>query len=155
MTGDGGDNQLEAYTKRVFEQTMTAWANQDLDRALSFVSDDIVHTLNVDGELVPFAASVKGKAAMREKLELMLNTFEIGACVTDHVSVQGNTTRANMKAIYVHLASGQRLVTKFRYVIEQRDGLIVRINEFHDAAYLEAFMRFIAASEKPRDLDCR
>ena len=151
MTGDGGGNQLETRTRKIFEETMTAWANQDLDRALRFVSEDIIHTLNVDGELVPFAASVKGKAAMREKLEVMLKAFEIGACVTDHVSVQGNIIRANMKAIYIHLASGERLITKFRYVIEQRDGLMMRINEFHDAAYLEAFMRFIAASEKRRN----
>ncbi|MFY0611321.1 MAG: nuclear transport factor 2 family protein [Hyphomicrobiaceae bacterium] len=150
MTGDRGGNRLEYRTRRVFEQAMTAWANQDLDRALRFVSDDIVHTLNVDGELVPFAASVKGKGAMREKLELMLETFEIGAYVTDHLSVQGHVVRANMKAVYIHLASGERLITKFRYVIEQRNGLMVRINEFHDAAYLEAFMVFIATSEKRR-----
>jgi len=150
MTAGRGDNRLEERTKQVFEQTMTAWVNQDLDRALSFVSDNIVHSLNVDGEVVPFAASVRGKTAMREKLELMLKMFEIGAYVTDHLSLQGTIARANMKVIYIHLASGERLITKFRYVIEQRDGLIIRIKEFHDAAYLEAFMRYIAASEKGR-----
>ncbi len=75
MTGDGRDDQLELTTRRIFESAATVWSNQQIERTLSFMSEDVVHTLNVDGELVPFAASVKGKAAMREKLIMMLDTF--------------------------------------------------------------------------------
>ena len=155
MTGDGRDDQPDLITRRIFESAATAWSNYQIERTLSFMSEDVVHTLNVDGELVPFAASVRGKAAMREKLGMMLDPFEIGAYVTDHLTVQGNNLRANMKIIYIHQASGERLITNFRLAIEQRDGLMVQIDEFHDAAYLEAFVRYASAPAKARDQGSR
>lgn len=155
MTGDGRDDRLGLITQRIFESAATGWANHDIERTLGFMSEDVVHTLNVDGELVPFAASVRGKAAMREKLTIVLDTFEIGAYVTDHLSVQSNKLRANMKMIYIHRNSGERLITNFRYVIEQLDGVMVRIDEFHDAAYLEAFVRYVSTPARGRDQGCR
>lgn len=146
--GDGDRQGLD--TRCVFERAATAWSNYQLEQTLSFMSEDVEHTLNVDGELVPFAASVKGKAAMRKKLQLVLNTFEIGAYVTDHIAVRGDWLRANMKIVYIHRASGERLITRFRFVIRQRNGLMEQIDEFHDAAYLEAFMRYASAPEKGR-----
>ncbi len=146
VDGDGDRRSLD--TRRIFERAATAWSNYQLEQALSFMSEDVEHTLNVDGELVPFAASVKGKAAMRTKLQMVLDTFEIGAYVTDHIVVRGEMLRANMKIIYIHRASGERLITRFRFVIRQRNGLMEQIDEFHDAAYLEAFMRYASAPEK-------
>ena len=150
MSGDGGGDRRGLATRRIFERAATAWSNYQLEEVLSFMSDDVEHTLNVDGEVVPFAASVKGKVAMRKKLQMVLDTFEIGAYVTDHIAVQGEMLRANMKIIYIHRASGERLIARFRFVIRQRNGLMEQIDEFHDAAYLEAFMRYASASEQRR-----
>ena len=82
---------------------------------------------------------------------MVLDTFEIGAYVTDHIAVQREMLRANMKIVYIHRASGERLITRFRFAIRLRNGLMQRIDEFHDAAYLEAFMRFVSATAKGRE----
>ncbi len=148
--GDGGSGRRGWVARRVFERAATAWSNYRLEKALSFMSEDVEHTLNVDGEIVPFAASVKGKAAMRKKLQMVLDTFEIGAYVTDHVAVQGCMLRANMRIVYIHRATGERLITRFRFVIRQRNGLMERIDEFHDAAYLESFMRYVSTPANGR-----
>lgn len=133
----------ENATKCVFERAVSAWANGDIDAALKLMSDDVQHSVNVNGELVPFAASVRGKAQMRDKLRLLLETFEIGAYVTQHSTVEGQCVRARMKMIFLHKASGEQLNRRFRFVIEVRDGLLTHIEEYHDAAYLEAFARMV------------
>lgn len=142
------DTQLELETRRVFQRMATAWANHDLEGTLALMSEKVVHTINVARDVMPFAASVNCKADMRRKLEQMLMAFEVGAYVTDHLSVEGHVARAYVKIIYVHIDSGERLITRVRYVVEQRDGQVVRIDQYQDAAYVEAFMRLIAAYEK-------
>jgi len=134
----------EVLTGRTFRCAVSAWANRDLDAVMRTMSDDVVHNLNVDGTLVPFAASVTGKAALREKLQLMLDTFEFGAFVTEGLKIDGSVARAQIKIIYIHFGTGERLNVSFRFIVEQRDGLIVRMDEFHDAAYLEAFVRLVS-----------
>lgn len=122
---------------------MSAWANGDLDEVMSFLHDDVVRNVNVDGELVPFAASVVGKAAIRERMQMAVDTFEFGSYVTDYLRVEEHIARARMRSIYIHLATGERLNMRFRLVVEQHDGLITRIDGFYDRFYLEAFARLV------------
>ena len=132
-------------TRALFDGIIVAWVDRDLEGTLACLSDDIDHTVNVDGDLAPYARSVQGKSEMREKLALMLDTFEFGAYVTDHVTFSGNRVRANMKIVFIHKETGIRLVTRFRLIMEQRDGRVCRIDELHDASYFEAFARMVGA----------
>lgn len=137
----------ENATRCVFERAVTAWANGDIPATLELMSDDVCHAVNVDGTVAPFAASVRGKDEMRRKLQLLVATFDFGAYVTNHVTIEGQRVRARMKIIFIHKATGERLSTSFRFVIEVRDGRIATIEEFHDAAYLEAFARLVSSVE--------
>ena len=131
-------------TRRLFLDCLAAWTNRDLEGALSFMTEDVVHILNIDGAVVPFAASVEGKPALREKLQFLLDTFEFGALVNDGLRVEGRKATGHYKFIYIHFASGERLSGSFRFITEQRDGLIFRMEEYHDAAYVEAFVRLVS-----------
>jgi ketosteroid isomerase-like protein len=135
---------LEEYsTQRVFERTTTAWANGDRERTLSSMSEDVVRRVNVDGDRVPFAASVTGKPAMRERLDMMLDMFEFGSYVTESLTISGRLARARIKIIFIHRRTGERLNTSFRMLVTVRSGLITEVQEFHDALYLEAFTRLV------------
>ena len=136
-------NSLEQETERVFRTAVSAWANRDLDAVMSMTADNVVRFINVDGEQVPFAASVVGKEELRAKLQLMLDTFEFGAFVTDFLKIEGAVARSRIMIIFRHVASGEILNTRFRLVIEHSEGKIVRMDEFHDPFYLEAFMRLV------------
>jgi len=138
----------EEVTQALFEGIIVAWADRDLEGTLACMGDEIEHSLNVDGDVVPYARSVRGKAAMREKLALLLDTFEFGAYVTDHLKIADNLARASMRIVFIHKATGARLVTRFRFVMEQRDGRISKIDELHDAAYFEAFARLVGADAR-------
>jgi ketosteroid isomerase-like protein len=134
----------EEATRRLLLDCLEAWANRDLEGTLSFFTEDIVHILNIDGAAVPCAASVEGKPALREKLLLLLDTFDVDALTNDTYRVEGGRASGSYKFTYIHRASGERLSGSFRFVIEQRDGLIFRMEEYHDAAYVEAFVRLVA-----------
>jgi ketosteroid isomerase-like protein len=131
-------------TRRLFLDCFAAWTNRDLEGTLSFMSEDVAHILNLDGTLVPYGASVEGKPALRQKLQLLLDTFEFGALVNEGLRVEGRKATGHYKFIYIHFASGERLSGSFRFVIEQRGGLIFRMEEYHDAAYVEAFARLVS-----------
>ena len=135
---------VENTTQSIFEGALSAWARRDVDGVLPFFSDDMTNNINVDPAIVPFAYSVVGKNAYREKLRGILNKFEFGAYVTEHMSVSGRTARANMKIIWVHSQTGEQLSTRFRFVAEQRNGLIVRLDQYYDAPYVEAFARLVS-----------
>lgn len=142
----------ENTTRRVFENAVSAWAGRDLDGLMHFISDQIDNDSNVDPSVVPFAPSVVGKAAYRSKLENILESFDFASYVTNHLVVDGPTARANMKIIWVHNATGERLQTSFRFIVEQRDGRIIRINQLYDAAYLETFARLVTVAREEESL---
>jgi ketosteroid isomerase-like protein len=131
-------------TQRLFLDCLGAWANRDLEGTLGFFTEDVVHILNIDGTVAPFAASVEGKPALREKLLLLLDTFDVGTLINDGHRVEGCRASGSYKFTYIHRATGERLSGSFRFVIEQRGGLIFRMEEYHDAAYVEAFVRLVA-----------
>lgn len=137
------DMPAEEITRAVFEGAAQSWAERDVECTLDYFSDDIVHVVNVDSEQVPYAKSGVGKVALRERLKMILDIFDFGAYITDHLTISGRIARAQMKIIYIHKKTGERLVTNYRLVVEQRGGRIAKIEEFHDASYLEAFTRFV------------
>jgi len=138
----------ENTTRRVFENAVSAWAGRDLDGLMHFISNRIANDINVDPSVVPFATSVVGKEAYRRKLENILESFNFASYVTNHLVVDGPTARANMKIIWVHNATGERLQTSFRFIVEQHGGKIIRINQLYDAAYLETFSRLVAMARQ-------
>lgn len=135
----------EQVTRDVVSRTLSAWANRDLDATLAGMSEDVEHVINVDGSLAPYAESTRGKAALRPKLQVLLDTFEFNAFVVDSLTVQDVTARASVMIMYVHKVTRDRLDVRFRFVFTVADGLITRMEEYHDKTLVEAFMRLVAA----------
>jgi ketosteroid isomerase-like protein len=53
----------------------------------------------------------------------------------------GSEVRYQVEFMYRHLGSGEVLSGRFRLVMIVEGGLIVRADEYHDRAKVEAFMR--------------
>jgi ketosteroid isomerase-like protein len=49
--------------------------------------------------------------------------------------------------MYRHRDSGEVLSGRFRHVMRVENGLIRRVDEFHDRAKVEAFMRLVKATK--------
>lgn len=133
--------------RRIVEKAHLLWGASDLEGLLSCFSDDIVYNVNVDGQKVPYAASAIGKDAVRQRLQLLLDTFEIQAFVIESILQTADCTKTRVLGFYKHRITGERLEIMPHFHAFVRHGLIYRLDEIQDAPYVEAFQRFVAFLE--------
>lgn len=129
--------------RSAFRQAHLAWGANDFEGFMALIADDIVYTVNVDGQQVPYAASATGKEEVRQRLQLLLDTFVVNAFVVEKIVHEREFSRSTVLGYYKHRSTGERLDIKLRFRGWVRDGLLTRIEEHHDAAYIEAFQRFV------------
>jgi ketosteroid isomerase-like protein len=126
-----------------FEQAHICWAASDLEGFLAHITDDILYTVNVDGLAVPYASSALGKEDLRQRLQLLLDTFTVDVFRPERIVVEPDHYRSVVEARYSHKKTGEVLAVRIRFRVRFRDGLIYLMDEHHDAAYVEAFQRFV------------
>lgn len=117
------------------------WAKGDLDGFIDLLTEDIAYDVNVEG--IPYAASANGREVVRARLQLLLDTFEVQAFVIEHLVHDETCTRSRVLGFYKHRKTGERLDIKVSFIAHVENGLISRLQEIHDAAYVEAFERFV------------
>lgn len=133
--------------RKIVETAHRLWGESNLEGFLTCFTDDIVHSVNVDGQQVPYAASATGKDAVRKRMQLLLDTLEIQAFVIESLIQAAECTKTRVLGYYKHKVTGERLDIFPHFHAYVRDGLIYRLDEFHDAAYVEAFQRFVSYLE--------
>lgn len=124
------------------------WGEGDAQAFLRCLADDIVYTVNVDAREVPYARSTVGKDEMLGHLQLLLDTFMINAFVIESLVHEKEFTRSTVLGYFKHKRTGERLDVRIRFRWWVRDGLIACLEEYHDAAYVESFERFVRYIEK-------
>ena len=134
----------------VFRQAVRNWSDGNLDGVLALLGDDVVHTVNVDALKIPWASSAVGKADVSARLKLIIDTFGVDAFVIENLVYEEEELRAAVLGYHVHRKTGERLDVRLRFRVRVRDGLIVRLDEFLDAAYIDAFERFVRYLSRPR-----
>lgn len=127
--------------RSAFRRAHVVWNDGDIEGLLSLMSDDIVYSVNVDG--IPYAASAIGKHDLRARLQILLDTFVIDAFVAESIVHEPEFSRSTVLGYYKHKKTGERLDIKVRFRVWMRDNVIFRMEENHDAAYIEAFERFV------------
>lgn len=119
------------------------WSKGDLEGFLDLFTDDLLHTVNVDGLAVPYAASALGKEDLRQRLQLLLHTFTVDKFESESFHDEGDHCRSVVVGHYCHRTTGELLHVKIRFRVWFRDGLIAHMSEHHDAPYVEAFERLV------------
>ena len=71
-------HSLTEATRDVATRALQRWGERDLDGTLELIAEDVVHVLNIDGNLAPFAKSVAGKADLRPKLRGAIEAAALG-----------------------------------------------------------------------------
>lgn len=133
-----------------FEQAHVRWAASDLEGFLALVTDDILYTVNVDGLAVPYASSALGKEDLRQRLQLLLDTFTVDVFRPLRIVVEPDHYRSVVEARYTHKMTGEVLAVRVRFRVRFRGDLIYLMDEHHDAAYVEAFQRFVFHMQNAR-----
>ncbi len=121
-----------------------AWIKGDVDAALTVVGDDCVYALYISDELLPHGGETVGKERIGAVLRQVRVDFTYILFRPHNFVVDGDMCRFNVEFMYRHNASGETLSGTFRMLMRVRDGLIVRADEYHDRARVEAFLRLVS-----------
>jgi ketosteroid isomerase-like protein len=126
-----------------FEQAHQKWIAGDFVAFMGLMHDDIEWIVNIDGTKVPYAASAVGKEDLRWRLQHMMDTFAIASFVIESFEHSGDACHSVVQLRYVHKRTGEPLDIKVRFTGWAQDGLVVRCEERADAAYVEAYEKFV------------
>ena len=127
----------------LFERAHQAWIAGDLEGLLALYDDAIEWIVYIDGITAPFASSAVGKDDLRWRLVHMLNIFSIDGFSVELMEHGPDVCRSMVHVFYVHRATGEPLDVKVHFSGWERGGRLVRFEERADAAYVEAYSRFI------------
>jgi ketosteroid isomerase-like protein len=120
---------------------LKCWIAQDVELTVAHAADDVVYALHISKEALPFGGETHGKERIRGVLYAILADFDYLKYEPVILGAQDDMVRVQVSFIYHHRRTGEDLVGSKRLVIKLRDGLIARVDEYHDAALVEAFMR--------------
>ena len=128
----------------------SAWQKRDKAATLALLADNIVFALLVPQEVVPFGGETVGKASVSDRLQMILDQFDTLSYEGKVTKTLGDTVHGMVAYRFRHKVTRETIDGVMRHVIEVRDGLIVRINEYHDIALVRAFMRLVSHSAAER-----
>jgi ketosteroid isomerase-like protein len=120
------------------------WSVQDVEMTVSHVHDDFVYALYISDTALPYGGETRGKDNVRAVLYAILADFDYLSYDPEIIAVEGDVVRTSVAFVYHHRRTGENLSGTKRMVFRLADGLITRIDEYHDAAKVEAFMRLAA-----------
>ena len=126
-------------------QFVRVWAAGDIDASMRFIAEDCVYALHISNEVLPFGGVTAGRANIEAVLRQIRDKFDYLVYRAHNIVAEGHLVRLRVEHMYRHRASGEILSGNFRLVIEVRDGLLIRGDEYHDRAMVEAFFRLFAA----------
>lgn len=123
---------------------MACWIACDIDGAMELCGPDVVYSLNIDREVMAFAGEAVGKPAVHASFKLLRKEFDYLVVRPKAYLQEGDRVRIPVEFFYRHRASGETISGTMRLVLTWRGGLIRRIDEFADAALVEAFVRLFS-----------
>ena len=132
----------------VVNQFNAAWAANDIDKAIACVAADAVYALHISGDVLAHGGVTTGREAITAVLCQVRVDFDYILYRPFSRVADGDIVRFQVEFMYRHRASGEVLSGRFRMVMQVKDGLIVRADEYHDRAKVEAFLRLVG---QPRD----
>ncbi|MEM9357457.1 MAG: nuclear transport factor 2 family protein [Pseudomonadota bacterium] len=121
-----------------------AWERQDLDTSLEFIHRDIVYSMFIPEDVVPFGGETRGKPAMTDRMKTILEQFAMVRFETILFRRDGNTEYTRVAYEFRHRLTGETIAGVMRIITRVDNGLIYDLKEFHDLEMVKAFMRLIA-----------
>jgi len=128
-------------SREVVETFFAYWGVQDVELTSSLFHDGMVYKLHVDTTDVPYGGEWRGKAACRHAMFSILEEFDYLKYEPTILSVRGDVVRAQVCFKYQHRRTGGVLEGTRRLVFRVKGDRIARVDGYHDARLVEAFLR--------------
>ncbi len=91
---------------------------------------------------VPYAMSAVGKTDVQDRLQLLLDTFVVTKFAPEKMVDEAEHSLSVVHGVYRHKKTGEILDIKLRFRAWIANGLITRLEEIHDARFIEAYGAF-------------
>jgi ketosteroid isomerase-like protein len=142
MIADVPVARLESATPtQIVERFSEVWAAGDFDRAMEFIAENCVYALYISDELLPVGGETRGKPGIEAGLRQVRRDFDYLVYRPLEMREKAGEVRYQVEFMYRHVRSGEILTGRFRMIMRIEDGKIVRADEYHDRAKVEAFLR--------------
>lgn len=109
--------------------------------AMTTIAEDAVWHLHLSDHTVPFGGPSVGRDAIRASYFNILKDWDYIQYQPQILDTVGDTVRYRIAFQYRYRRTGATLSGSCRGTVVVKDGLINRIDEYHDAALINAFMR--------------
>jgi ketosteroid isomerase-like protein len=127
--------------EEIARRFLLLWEAGDIDSCVGFLAEDAVYALYISRELLPFGGETVGRSNIEIVFRQIRSQWDYLVFRPISFRTEGDTVRVRIEHMYRHVASGEVLTGFFRLIFTFRDGLLVRGDEYHDRAMVEAFMR--------------
>ena len=121
-----------------------AWSVRDKAAAVGWLADDVEVSNNISTSTLLFGGKTVGLRAMSDRMQSSIDLFERLHYEATLVGLKGRTVRGHISFAVRHRLTGETIDGVARQMIEVRDGRIIRIQEYHDAERIAAFMRLVS-----------
>lgn len=134
---------LDAHDRDVelIETALKYWRVQDVEALLSTFADNVVYHVYTFQEDTPRFTEFGSKDAVRAVLYDVLAAFDYLFYSSDLLELRNGVARVQSQFVLRHRVSGESLSGSKRQRIQVANGRIVRIDEYHDVAMINAFVR--------------
>ena len=122
------------------------WGAQDIELAAMHFHEDMVYELHSVTAELPYCGVTSGRAACRDLLFTIIRDFDYLKYEAHINSVEDDVVRAQVSFSYRHRQSGEVLDGTRRLVFRIKDGLIIRMDRYHDDERVDAFIRLTRQS---------
>jgi ketosteroid isomerase-like protein len=127
------------------EGLYAAWTIQSRDGMLAYLTDDIYFAQLISSDDVSHAGVTVGKDKFGERCDMVFRDWAFERIVPIPLTVEGEIIRYLCDFRIRLRRTGDVLEGRMRSVFWCHGGRIHRIEEYHDAARFEAFMRLANA----------
>lgn len=124
------------------EGLYSAWKIQDRDAMLAYLTEDVYFTQLVSPAEVRHAGVSIGRDKFGERADMVFQDWAFERIAPIPLMVHGHIVRYLCDFKIRYRRTGDVLEGRMRSVFYSKGNKICRIEEYHDAARFEAFMRF-------------
>lgn len=137
----------DTQARELIETSHQEWRRGNLEGLLAQYTDDMEFWCNA-GDPSGKPVELRGKAAFGESLAAVLRSTHCTAHVLTF-DYDGTCARVHARYRMERIGSAAVIEGTYRQVIHYRDGLISRLEEYHDAGRLNAFWQLTSGGAEP------
>lgn len=130
---------------QIVQNFLAAWIAGDVNGALAWFAAEGVYALHISDELLPYGGESVGRDNFASALRSLRENFDYLLFRPLAIMAEEPIVRLQVEFMFRHRPSGETLTGRLRLVLRVEHGQITRIDEYHDRAKVEAFMRLFGA----------